>query len=199
MLPQLLLCNPRTRNAKRDSGQETRVVSDDRSGQDGLDLLLVDACPVIRRLEKLDSRARDAEIAMAAAFFWDCILVAEMPRQFAAQAAASGGGGGDEVDDASDALHVTLFPRFDLRVDGIDDGVLCRFVVAPLREEVSQDAEAVDDAAGVQFDGARVIPFLELLDSVGTWEAARRGGGVHVDARPLLGGLAGLFEGFSDW
>ena len=136
---------------------------------------------------------------MAAAFFWDCILVAEMPRQYAAQAAASGGGGGDEVDDVLHALHVALFPRFDLRVDRVDDGVLCRFVVAPLREEVSQDAEAVDDAAGVQFDGARVVPFLELLDSVGAWEAARGGGGVHVDACPLLGGLAGLFEGFGDW
>ena len=136
---------------------------------------------------------------MAAAVSCHCILVAEMPGQFAAEASASGGGGGDEVDNAFDTLHVTLFPRFDLRVDGVDDGVLCRFVVAPLREEVSQDAEAVDDAAGVQFDGARVVPFLELLDRVGAWEAAPGGGGIDIDTRPLLGGLACLFEGFGDW
>ncbi len=46
--------------------------------------------------------------------------------------------------------------------------------------EVAEDAEAVDDAGGVQLDGAGVVPLLQLADGVGAGEAAGGGGGVDV-------------------
>lgn len=62
----------------------------------------------------------------------------------------------DEVDDASDAAHVRFLPRFDLRVDGIDEFVLSILALG----EFGQDAEAVDNAAGLEVDGAGVVPLL---------------------------------------
>lgn len=100
----------------------------------------------------------------------------------------------DEIDDAPDAAHVRLLPRFDLRVDGGHEFVLG---VLALRE-VRKDAEAVDDAAGVEVDGADVVPLLQFLNGVRAGEAALGGGSVDVDSGPLLGRLAGPFEGFGD-
>ena len=155
MLPQLLGRDPGARDAKGDSSQEPRVVPDGRSSQDGSNLLLVDASfPVgIFLLQEHNRSVREAKVAMAAPVLHrHAPFVAEMSRQFTTQAA----GRGDEVDDAPDALHVCLLPRFDLRVDGRDESILG---VLALRE-VGEDAEPVDDAAGVEFDGAAIVPFL---------------------------------------
>ena len=107
-----------------------------------------------------------------------------MAGQFAAEAA----GVGDEVDDALDALHVALFSPFDLRIDFGDDVGFFLLVVAT--GEVFEDAEAVDDAAGLQLDGAGAVPFLEFPYGVGAGELSSAGGGVDVDAGPFLGGFA---------
>ena len=113
-----------------------------------------------------------------------------MPRQFSAQAA----GRSDEVDDLPDAMHVAFLPFFDLRVEGRDDVVFCGVGL----REVSEDAEAVYDAAGVEVDGAGVVPCLEFPDRVGAGEGAFAGSEVDVDVGPFVGGFAVFFEGFGD-
>ena len=140
----------------------------------------------MRRRIKLDSILREAEIAMAAAAFGHGLLVCEMGREGSAEAA----GRGDEVDDGPDALHVALFPGLDLRVEGMDELGLCLFALW----EVGEDAEAVEDAAGVELDGAGVVPLLEFSDRVGAGEVA----GVDVDAGVFVGGFAGGFEGLGE-
>ena len=127
---------------------------------------------------------------MSAPFSGHGAVVCEMPGQFTAEAAV----GGDEVDDAPDAVHVALLSRFDLRVDGRDDLRLRLF--APW--EVFEDAEAVHHAAWLQFNGTGVVPLLQFLHRFRAGEASARGGCVDVDARPLVGELACLFEGFGD-
>lgn len=193
VLPQLLRRDPRARNAKRDPGQEPRVVADSGSGQDALDPRLIDA-PLPRRVvtrgQELDPSLLQAEIAVTATSLGDGAVVGEVARQFAAEAAF----GGDEVDDAPDAVHVALLPRFDLRVDGRDDLRLVLFAPG----EVFEDAEAVHHAARLQFDGAGVVPFLQLLHRFRAGEAPARGGVVDVDARPFVGERAFLLEGFGD-
>ena len=141
-------------------------------------------------LDEVDFLPRDAELAMAATTFRHRILVREMPRQFPAQAA----GCSDEVDDLPDALHVRFFPFFNLLVDGRDNVRFCGFSL----REVSEDAEAVHDAAGVEVDGVAVVPRLEFLDGVGAREAGFAGGGVDVDVGPFVGGFAPFFERFGD-
>ena len=93
MLPQPLRRNPGTRNPKRDSSQESRVVPDVRGSQYGLDFLLVDASfsrKIVTRLEELDRGIRKTEVAMSATVRWHGVLVAEMSRQFTTGAAGVG-------------------------------------------------------------------------------------------------------------
>lgn len=201
MLAQLLRRDAGTRDAERDAGQEASVVADGRGGQYGVDSCLVDAVAFLlttssstrtrTRVVKHDSSLRDAEITVPTSLHrWHAVLVAEMPRQFTAQAV----GVSDEVDDAPDAPHVRLLPRFDLRVDGGHESVLGVLALG----EGGQDAEAVDDAAGVEVDGAGVVPLLQFPDRVRAGEAGLGGGRVDVDPGPLLGRLAGPFEGLGD-
>lgn len=199
MPAQLLRRHPRAGDAEGDPGQEAGVVADPRGGEDGSDLVLVDAAataaaPLAVGEGKIDlSAAGFAKGAVAAAGGGGCGdggIVGEVGGEAAAQA----GGAGDEVDDAADAGHVAAFAGEDLRVQGGDDGGLG--VVAA--GEVGEDAEAGDDAAGVEFDGAGVVPLLQFADGVGAGDASGAGGRVDVNARPFLGGLACLFEGLGD-
>ena len=128
---------------------------------------------------------------MPATFIGHGILVREMPRQFSAEAALRGG---EEVDDAPDALHIAPFSVFDIRVER-PDHLTFRLLAS---WEFAQDAEPIDDAAGMELDGPAVVPFLEFPDSVGAREAARGRGGVDVDAGVFVGRLAGFFEGLGD-
>ena len=128
---------------------------------------------------------------MPATFIGHGILVREMPRQFSAEAALRGG---EEVDDAPDTLHIAPFSVFDFRVER-PDHLTFRLLVS---WELAQDAEPIDDAAGMELDGAAVVPLLEFPDGVGAREAARGRGGVDVDAGVFVGGLAGFFEGLGD-
>lgn len=98
------------------------------------------------RPDEFDSGVREAEIAMSATVLGHGAIVCEMSGQLPTQAAV----GGDEVDDALDALHVAFFSGFDLRVDGGDDSTFCLFALW----EVFEDAEAVHNAAYLEFDGA---------------------------------------------
>ncbi len=193
VLPQLLDRDPRARNAKGDPGQEPRVVPDSRSSQDRLDFPFVDASfpRQVARLQELDWRFRQTEVAVPATLRWHGFIVREMAGQFPVEAAA----GGDEVDDALDALHVALFSGFNLRVDGCDD---LTFRVFALRE-VFEDAEAVHYAAWLEFDGSGVIPFLQFLHGVRSGEASASSSCVDVDFCPLFSDYAGLFEGLGDW
>ena len=128
---------------------------------------------------------------MPATFIGHGILVRKMPRQFSAEAAVRAG---EEFDDAPDALHIAPFSVFDFRVERPDHLTFCILV----SWEIAQDAEPIDDAAGMELDGATVIPLLEFPDGVGPREAARRRDGVDVNAGVFVGGLAGFFEGLGD-
>ena len=128
---------------------------------------------------------------MPATFIGHGVLVREMPRQFSAEAAPRGG---EEVDDLPDALHVAPFSVFDFRVER-PDHLTFRLLVS---WELTQDAEPIDDAAGMELDGAAVVPLLEFPDGVGPREAARGRSGVDVNAGVFVGGLAGFFEGLGD-
>lgn len=99
----------------------------------------------------------------------------------------------DEVDDLPDAVHVAFLSGFNLRIYGCDDLVFCVLALG----EVFEDAEAIHDAAGLEFDGADVVPFLQFLDRVSALEGSSGGcgGGVDVDMGPSFGGFAYLFEG----
>lgn len=192
MLAQFLRRDARARDAKGDAGQEPRVVPDPGGGEDGGELRPVDAAFPGRggRVAEIDGGAREAVVAVSAAVGGHGAVVGEMAGQFAAQAAA----GGDEGDDVLDALHLAFLSGFDLRVDGRDDLALRRF---PLRE-VLEDAEAAHHAAGLEFNGAGVVPFLQFPHGVRSWEASAAGRGVDVDSRPLLGRFARSFECFGD-
>lgn len=193
MFPQLLRRDPRARNAKGDPGQESRVIPDRRRGQDRLDLPLVypSFAGQVARPDEVDFGLRETEVAVPAPLPWHGTLVREMSGQFPTEAAR----GRDEVDDALDAFHVAFFSGFDLRVDGCDDLALGVFALG----EVFEDTEAIHHAAGLEFDGAGVVPFLQFLHRVRSWEASARCGCVDVDSRPLVGGFAGLYECFGDW
>ena len=82
-----------------------------------------------------------------------------------------------------------------MRVDGINELILGLFALW----ERSQDAEAVYDTAGVEFNGTNVVPFLQFPDRVCTCEAATSSCHVDVDSGPRFGGFAGLFDGIGDW
>ena len=82
-----------------------------------------------------------------------------------------------------------------MRVDGSDELILGLFA---LRKRF-QDAEAVYDTAGVEFNGTHVVPFLQSPDRVCTREAATGSCDVDVDSGPRFGGFAGLFNGVGDW
>lgn len=195
MPAQLLGRDAGARDAEGDAGQEAGVVADRGGGEDGLDFGLVDAVAFRTRTRTRtgvphDAGLGDAEVAVRAPVLRHARLVAEVSRQAATQAA----GVGDEVDDAVDAAHVRVLPRFDQRVD--EGHELVPGVLA-LREG-GQDAEAVDDAAGVEVDGADVVPFLQFLDRFRAREAGLGGGRIDVDPGPLLGRLARPFQGLGD-
>ena len=193
VFPQLLRGDPRAGNAKGDAGQESRIIPDLGRSQDGLDLALVHTSfpRQVARLEEVDFGFRETEVAVPAPLRRHGTIVGEMSGQFPAEAAR----GGDEVDNAPDAVHVAFFSGFDLRVDGRDDLALGLFALG----EVFEDTEAVHHAAGLEFDGAGVVPCLQFLHRVRSWEASASGGCVDVDSRPLVGAFAGLFECFGDW
>lgn len=188
MLPQLLRRNPRARNAKGDPGQESSIVPNLRGSQDSLDFALIDTASPgqVMRLEEPDLFFRQAEVAMTATFLGHGTVVGEMPGQFPTQAAL----GSDEVDDTLDSVHVAFFSGLDLRVDGCDD---LTFRLFPLGK-IFENTEAVHDAAWLEFNSTRIIPFLQFLYSVRSWEASAIRSCVDVDSRPLVSSLAQLFE-----
>ena len=128
---------------------------------------------------------------MTATVRWHGILVAEMFRQFTTRAARMR----DQVNNLPDARHVAFLPGFDMRVDGIDELIFGLFA---LRKR-SQDTEAVDDAAGLEYNGTNVVPFLQFPDRVCALEAPTSSYHVDVDSGPRLGCFAGLFDGVGDW
>ena len=192
MLRQLLHRNAWARNAKGDPGQEASVVANFGSSQDGLDLPLVDTpfARLVVRLDEFDWGFRKAEVAVSTAFRRHSAIVGEMSGQFPAQAAL----GGDEVDYSPDSFHVALFSGLDLRVDGCDDLTLRLF---PLWK-VFENAEAVHHTAWLQFNSPGVVPFLQFLYRIRSWEASASSCSVDVDSCPLVGGLAHLFECLGD-
>ena len=193
MLPQLLDRDPRARNAKGDPGQEPCVVPDGRSSQNRLDFPFVNTSfpRQVARLQELDWRFRQTEVAVPATLLWHGFIIREMAGQFPIEAAV----GGDEVDDALDAFHVALFSGFNLRVDGCDDLTFRVFALW----EVFEDAEAVHYTAWLEFDGSGVVPFLQSLHGVRSGKVSASSSCVDVDSCPLVSKFASLFEGFGDW
>ena len=138
------------------------------------------------RLEELDLSFREAEAAVTATFLGHGTVVGEMPGQFPTQAAL----GSDQVDDTLDSVHVAFLSGLNLRIDGCDDLTLRLFPLG----KVFENTEAVHDAAPLEFNSTRVIPFLQFPHSVRSWEASAIRGCVDIDSCPLLGSLTQLFE-----
>lgn len=82
-----------------------------------------------------------------------------------------------------------------MRVDGTNEFILGLFALW----KRSQDAEAVYDTAGAEFNGTNVVPLLQFPDRVCAWEAATGSCQVDIDSGPRFGGFAGLLNGVGDW
>ena len=82
-----------------------------------------------------------------------------------------------------------------MRVDGTNQLIFGLFAL----RKGFQDAEAVYDTAGLEFNGTDVVPFLQFPDRVCAWEAAISSRHVNVDSGPRFGGFASLFDGVGDW
>ena len=98
------------------------------------------------------------------------------------------GGGGDEGYDGGNAGDVAFFALEDLGVDAVDDATLLCLVVSS--GEGFQNAEAIDDAAGGQFDGAAVVPLLQFAHGGFAGDTGGGSGEVDVDMGVFQFGFA---------